>query len=84
MSRLPTFPALTCRTWAGGPDLLRVLEADAALTANASSKEGISEMAILFRLLDAYRVTQYVSCNLARLQNHVAESSLISCVADLF
>ena len=46
---------------AGGPELLRTLEGDAALTNNASAKEGISEMGILFRLLDVYRVTPYVS-----------------------
>ncbi|PPQ83242.1 hypothetical protein CVT26_014765, partial [Gymnopilus dilepis] len=40
----------------GGPDLLAQLEADATLTANPSAKQGLSDMAILFRLLKAYKV----------------------------
>jgi histidyl-tRNA synthetase len=58
--RLPR--RLICHPRAGGPELLRTLEADATLTSNPSAKQGISEMAILFRLLDAYQVSRYVGC----------------------
>ncbi|KAF8512857.1 histidine-tRNA ligase [Hysterangium stoloniferum] len=49
----------------GGVDLLRALEANDVLMGNANSKEGISEMGILFRLLDAYGVTKYISFDLS-------------------
>ena len=45
----------------GGVELLSRLEADAALTANPSAKQGLSEMAILFRLLNAYNVLDKVT-----------------------
>ena len=67
-----------CHTYVGGPELLRVLENDAALTANVNSKAGISEMAILFRLLDAYQVTPYVSYDVVRLHGHVDRHAPIS------
>ena len=44
----------------GGPELLATLEADSALTANKSAKAGISEMSILFGLLEAYGVVDKV------------------------
>ena len=44
----------------GGVELLSTLEADAALTVNPSAKQGLSEMAILFRLLKAYNVLDKV------------------------
>ena len=40
----------------GGQDLLDNLRADAKLTANASAKQGLDEMALLFTLLKAYGV----------------------------
>jgi len=46
----------------GGPSLLDLLKADAALMANPSAKQGISDMDILFTLLRAYKVLDKVSC----------------------
>ena len=60
-----------CHTYVGGPELLRILENDAALTADVNFEVGISEMAILFRLLDAYPVTLYVGHDAFRLHGHV-------------
>ena len=45
----------------GGPSLLDVLRADAALMANPSAKVGIEEMGILFTYLEAYKVVDKVS-----------------------
>ncbi|GJJ13182.1 hypothetical protein Clacol_007433 [Clathrus columnatus] len=49
----------------GGSELLQILRADSALMSNKSSKEGIADMDILFRLLDAYQVTKYISFDLS-------------------
>ncbi|KAF5312806.1 hypothetical protein D9619_002354 [Psilocybe cf. subviscida] len=49
----------------GGPDLLAKLEADSTLTANKSAKAGISEMSILFGLLEAYGVVDKISFDLS-------------------
>lgn len=40
----------------GSQDLLENLKADELLTANASAKQGLEEMSLLFTLLKAYRV----------------------------
>lgn len=44
----------------GGEDLLETLQNDSELMANARAKEGISEMALLFKLLKAYKVMDKV------------------------
>ncbi|KAF5312811.1 hypothetical protein D9619_002357 [Psilocybe cf. subviscida] len=49
----------------GGPDLLAKLEPDTALTGNKSAKAGISEMSILFGLLEAYGVVDKISFDLS-------------------
>ncbi|KAG6908634.1 hypothetical protein DXG01_003812 [Tephrocybe rancida] len=49
----------------GGPDLLEKLKADTALTANASASQGLADMAILFGLLDAYKVLDKFSFDLS-------------------
>ena len=46
----------------GGPSLLDLLKADAALMENPSAKQGISDMDVLFTLLRAYKVLDKVSC----------------------
>lgn len=45
----------------GGPTLLEQLKADEALMANASAKQGIQEMGILFTYLQAYQVIDKVN-----------------------
>ena len=47
--------------YTGGPELLDLLRADAALMANANAKTGIEEMGLLFTYLNAYRVTDKVT-----------------------
>ncbi|CAA7270276.1 unnamed protein product [Cyclocybe aegerita] len=49
----------------GGPELLSLLERDAALTANASAKQGLSDMRILFTLLKAYGVIERISFDMS-------------------
>ncbi|KAF5381598.1 hypothetical protein D9615_005532 [Tricholomella constricta] len=49
----------------GGPELLEKLNADAALTANKSAKNGLNEMGILFTLLNAYKVLDKISFDLS-------------------
>ncbi|TFL03302.1 hypothetical protein BDV98DRAFT_581307 [Pterulicium gracile] len=49
----------------GGLDLLEKLQNDATLMANASAKAGLGEMALLFRLLDAYNVTDKISFDMS-------------------
>ncbi|KAG6860033.1 hypothetical protein C0993_003242, partial [Termitomyces sp. T159_Od127] len=44
----------------GGPELLEKLKADPILTANASATQGIADMAILFGLLEVYKVLDKV------------------------
>ena len=44
----------------GGPELLELLQADAALMANASAKTGIEEMSTLFKYLEAYGIVNKV------------------------
>lgn len=44
----------------GGPSLLDTLVADSTLMANKRAKEGIDEMGILFKYLDAYQVVDKV------------------------
>lgn len=44
----------------GGEDLLETLQNDPELMANARAKEGIYEMALLFKLLKAYKVIDKV------------------------
>ncbi|THU84801.1 histidyl-tRNA synthetase [Dendrothele bispora CBS 962.96] len=43
-----------------GPELLETLLKDSTLTANASAKEGLDEMGLLFRFLGAYEVLDKV------------------------
>jgi histidyl-tRNA synthetase len=45
---------------AGGPSLLDQLKADETLMSNASAKDGILEMELLFTLLGAYNVLDKV------------------------
>ena len=52
---------LLCSIPIGGEELLAKLEADANLVANASAKQGLTEMTLLFQLLKAYKVTDRVS-----------------------
>ncbi|KAG6856483.1 hypothetical protein H0H87_003951 [Tephrocybe sp. NHM501043] len=49
----------------GGPELLEKLKADPALTANTSASQGLADMAILFGLLDAYKVLDKFSFDLS-------------------
>ncbi|EJD03557.1 histidyl-tRNA synthetase [Fomitiporia mediterranea MF3/22] len=49
----------------GGEELLDTLLGDSALTANASAKEGLSEMSILFTLLKAYNVMNKISFDMS-------------------
>ncbi|KAF8959412.1 hypothetical protein BDZ97DRAFT_1906199 [Flammula alnicola] len=49
----------------GGPELLAQLEADATLTANKSTKQGLSDMTILFTLLEAYTFIDKISFDLS-------------------
>ncbi|KAF8899320.1 hypothetical protein BD779DRAFT_1488190 [Infundibulicybe gibba] len=49
----------------GGPDLLKQLEADSNLMANASAKQGLSDMSLLFTFLKAYRVLDKISFDLS-------------------
>ncbi|KAF8959408.1 hypothetical protein BDZ97DRAFT_1922934 [Flammula alnicola] len=58
----------------GGPELLMQLEADMTLTANKSAKQGISDMGILFTLLEAYNVIDKVGLSL-RLRSHSTSPS---------
>ncbi|KAF8958318.1 histidyl-tRNA synthetase [Flammula alnicola] len=48
-----------------GPELLAQLEADTTLTANKSAKQGLSDMGILFTLLQAYNVADKISFDLS-------------------
>lgn len=45
----------------GGPALLEKLRADETLMANASAKQGIEEMGMLFTYLEAFKVIDKVS-----------------------
>lgn len=49
----------------GGPTLLEQLKADEALMANASAKQGIQEMGILFTYLQAYQVIDKLSFDMS-------------------
>ncbi|KAJ7157316.1 hypothetical protein C8R46DRAFT_1004259 [Mycena filopes] len=49
----------------GGPSLLEQLSADEALMANASAKQGITEMGLLFTYLRAYGVIDKLSFDLS-------------------
>ncbi|KAG6827474.1 hypothetical protein H0H92_011659 [Tricholoma furcatifolium] len=49
----------------GGQELLEKLKADATLTANVSASQGITEMGILFGLLEAYKVIDKFSFDLS-------------------
>ncbi|KAG6876135.1 hypothetical protein C0992_000784 [Termitomyces sp. T32_za158] len=49
----------------GGPELLEKLKADPILTANASASQGIADMAILFGLLEVYKVLDKFSFDLS-------------------
>ncbi|CAA7269768.1 unnamed protein product [Cyclocybe aegerita] len=49
----------------GGPELLSLLEGDATLTANASAKQGLSDMSILFTLLKAYGIIERISFDMS-------------------
>ncbi|KAJ3509278.1 hypothetical protein NLJ89_g5304 [Agrocybe chaxingu] len=49
----------------GGPELLSLLEGDAALTANPSAKQGLSDMRILFTLLKAYGIIERISFDMS-------------------
>ncbi|KAH0579167.1 Histidyl-tRNA synthetase [Termitomyces sp. J132] len=49
----------------GGPELLEKLKTDATLTANASAAQGLADMAILFGLLEAYKVLDKFSFDLS-------------------
>ncbi|KAI0800493.1 histidyl-tRNA synthetase [Fomes fomentarius] len=49
----------------GGPELLELLKADAALTANAYAKAGLEEMGLLFTYLKAYNVVDKLSFDLS-------------------
>ncbi|KAH7911615.1 hypothetical protein BJ138DRAFT_1113052 [Hygrophoropsis aurantiaca] len=49
----------------GGPSLLSQLKADEVLMANASAKQGILDMELLFTLLDAYKVLDKISFDLS-------------------
>ncbi|KAG6839852.1 hypothetical protein C0991_011062 [Blastosporella zonata] len=49
----------------GGPELLEKLKVDATLTANTSASQGLADMAILFGLLEAYKVLDKFSFDLS-------------------
>ncbi|KIK94390.1 hypothetical protein PAXRUDRAFT_828046 [Paxillus rubicundulus Ve08.2h10] len=49
----------------GGPSLLNQLKADETLMANASAKDGILEMELLFTLLGAYSVLDKISFDMS-------------------
>ena len=49
----------------GALDLLEKLQNDVSLMANASAKKGLEEMALLFRLLDAYNVADKISFDMS-------------------
>ncbi|KIP04936.1 hypothetical protein PHLGIDRAFT_31128 [Phlebiopsis gigantea 11061_1 CR5-6] len=49
----------------GGPPLLDLLQADAALMANPSAKAGIEEMGLLFKYLEAYSVVDKISFDMS-------------------
>ncbi|ESK93633.1 histidyl-trna synthetase [Moniliophthora roreri MCA 2997] len=49
----------------GGPSLLEQLLTDSKLTANASAKQGLEEIGLLFRLLSAYDIIDKVSFDLS-------------------
>ncbi|KAI0053810.1 histidyl-tRNA synthetase [Auriscalpium vulgare] len=49
----------------GGRSLLEQLLADPVLTANASAKQGLQEMAILFSFLESYKIVDKVSFDLS-------------------
>ncbi|KIK68467.1 hypothetical protein GYMLUDRAFT_54097 [Collybiopsis luxurians FD-317 M1] len=49
----------------GGPGLLNELLADAALSSNASAKQGLEEMGILFEFLTAYNVIDKISFDMS-------------------
>ncbi|KAG2132923.1 uncharacterized protein EDB93DRAFT_1175419 [Suillus bovinus] len=49
----------------GGPSLLDLWKADATLMANPSAKQGISDMDILFTLLQAYKVLDKISFDMS-------------------
>ncbi|PCH34343.1 histidyl-tRNA synthetase [Wolfiporia cocos MD-104 SS10] len=49
----------------GGPALLEQLKADEALMANASAKQGIEEMGILFNYLASYKILDKLSFDLS-------------------
>lgn len=44
----------------GGPALLEQLTSDASLMANASAKQGLADMSLLFTLLRSYKVLDRV------------------------
>ncbi|KAJ6541656.1 hypothetical protein B0H19DRAFT_958359 [Mycena capillaripes] len=49
----------------GGPSLLEQLQTDEALTANASAKQGMSDMGLLFTYLRAYGILDKISFDLS-------------------
>lgn len=44
----------------GNEELLETLQGDETLTANASAKQGLADIAILFKLLKAYGIMERV------------------------
>ena len=56
---------LVDRLLLGGPELLEILRADAALMANPSAKTGIEEMGTLFTYLDAFQVIDKLSFDMS-------------------
>ncbi|KAI4517014.1 histidyl-tRNA synthetase [Schizophyllum commune Loenen D] len=49
----------------GGPSLLDTLRADEKLMSNARAKEGVEEMGLLFKYLDAYKLVDKMSFDLS-------------------
>ena len=65
----------------GGPSLIDQLKVDETLMSNASAKQGVQDMELLFTFLRAYNVIDKVRPSTSiREQNRLASRSHLTCL----